>query len=400
MADCGLWRYLAIMNDVRPRVIIAGGGPAGLAAALGLARAGVSVLCRTGGPAREPPGRTVALMRPAVAFLSKLGLEAALLENSNPLAAIRLIDVTGALFRAPDTLFRASEIGAERFGLNISAARLVELLRAALEQSGAVIADEPLAEFEAGADGVTARTASGAAYQAELIIGADGRESRVRELSGIKTRRWRYDQTALAFQVLHDKDHEDISTEFHTREGPFTLVPMRGLRSSVVWMMRPQNARRLMALDDLAFALEAERRCDSLLSKFALAAPRAAFPLSGLAAGKVSAKRAALVGEAAHAFPPIGAQGLNMGLRDAEAIVDLAAKAGDCGAPGLLEAYERARRFDIESRTAAVDLMNSAILMDFAPVDALRAAGLHLVNMLPPLRRAVMRLGLGEAAAG
>ncbi len=388
------------MRDFNTRVIVAGGGPAGLAAALGLARAGIAVTCLTGGVRSETPGRTVALMRPAVAFLDGLGLETGLRAAGAPLAAIRLIDATEGLFRAPETLFRAAEIDADWFGLNVSADKLVTLLRQAFAATAARLIDAPLAGLELTPSRAIAKTADGLLIEAELVIGADGRQSLVREAAGIHARSWSYDQTALAFHVAHTKDHEDISTEFHTREGPFTLVPMQGHASSVVWMTRPAAARRLMALDDQAFALAAERRCQSLLGKFTLTVPRAAIPLHGLVAQRVHGTRAALAGEAAHAFPPIGAQGLNLGLRDAQALISLARDAPDAGAATVLEAYEQSRRFDIESRTAAVDLMNRSILMDFAGIDALRAAGLHLVNTLPPLRRALMRLGLGEPLFG
>jgi 2-octaprenyl-6-methoxyphenol hydroxylase len=186
--------------------------------------------------------------------------------------------------------------------------------------------------------------------------------------------------------------------EFHTRFGPFTLVPLPGRRSSLVWVCEPQEATRLAALDDASLADEIERRSHSVLGNIAIESGRGLFPLSGMTARRFAGGRVALVGEAAHVIPPIGAQGFNLGLRDAAAIAKIAAEAVadgcDPGAADVLESYCRQRRKDAESRTLAVDLLNRSLLTNFVPFQAVRGLGLTLLGSVGPLRRALMREGV------
>jgi 2-octaprenyl-6-methoxyphenol hydroxylase len=201
----------------------------------------------------------------------------------------------------------------------------------------------------------------------------------------------------------HDVPHHDHSSEFHTPTGPFTLVPLKGRRSSLVWVQEPGEAERLHALDDETLALEIERRAASILGRMRIVGTRQLYPLGGLSAKTVAANRCALVGEAAHVFPPIGAQGLNLGFRDVatlgEVLVAARRRGEDIGALSVLAAYERARRPDIASRTTAVDLLNRSLLSDLLPVQLLRGLGLYLAGRVPPLRRFLMREGIAPAMA-
>ncbi len=174
-------------------------------------------------------------------------------------------------------------------------------------------------------------------------------------------------------------------------------------RSSLVWLMSEAEARRRAALDADALAREIERQARSILGAMRLEGPPGVFPMVRQIVPRITAARLALVGDAAHAFPPIGAQGLNLGLRDVEAIVALSVEARmerrDIGGPGVLEAYERARRGDIAMRTGVVDGLNRALLARFAPVDFARGAGLAALGAVGPLRRLVMREGLAPRLA-
>src|SRR6185437_10980752 len=129
--------------------------------------------------------------------------------------------------------------------------------------------------------------------------------------AGIATEEWRYEQSALVCNLRHAEPHHDTSTEFHTESGPFTLVPLRGNRSSLVLVARPAETARLMALDDAALASELEERSASILGAITIDGRRAVFPASGMRADAFAANRIVLAGEAAHVLPPIGAQGLN-----------------------------------------------------------------------------------------
>jgi len=208
---------------------------------------------------------------------------------------------------------------------------------------------------------------------------------------------------ALTLCLKHSRPHHDTSTEFHTPSGPFTLVPLPGNRSSLVWVLDPADADDLAALDDDALADEIERAAHSILGKIEVEPGRGLFPLTRARAKRFSANRVALVGEAAHVIPPIGAQGLNLGLRDAATIGELAISADraarDIGGINVLAAYDKMRRADVGSRTVAVDLLNRSLLSDFLPVQGARGLGLYAIDRIGPLRRALMREGVTPHAA-
>jgi 2-octaprenyl-6-methoxyphenol hydroxylase len=244
-------------------------------------------------------------------------------------------------------------------------------------------------------------TARRKSFSARLVVGADGRHSLCREAAGIAVKRRELNQAALTFNISHSRQHRNISTEFHTTQGPCVFVPLPGERSSVVWVAAPSEAERLIALGDEELSEFVETRSHSILGAIRVEPGRHLFPLAIEQSRQFARDRIALVGEAAHVIPPIGAQGLNMGLRDAADIADIVrdaiASGEDPGTPKVLGRYDRARRSDVLSRTFAIDLANRSLLSDFLPVQSLRAAGLHLIDALGPLRRLAMREGLAPS---
>jgi 2-octaprenyl-6-methoxyphenol hydroxylase len=385
-------------------VLIAGAGLAGLTAAYGMARAGFDVVC-CGAAERTGRGRTVALLNQSVAFLKPLGLWADLEARAAPLRSLRLIDDTGAFFPPRPVEFHAAEIGLHTFGWNIENDLMAEALAAKVAQiAGVERVATGIEAYEFFAHAVRARLEDGREIVAPLAIGADGRDSMARRAAGLTTRVHRYPQTALTAHLAHRLPHDDFSTEFHTRGGPFTLVPLPASatapnRSSLVWVMGQEDARRREALDDEALSREIELGAHSLLGAMRIEGQRGFFPMIRRTVPKIAAERLALVGDAAHVLPPIGAQGLNLGLRDVEAIVACAVKARaegrDIGGPETLRAYESARRADVMLRTGAVDGLNRSLLTHFAPLDFARGAGLAALSAVGPLRRLVMRAGIG-----
>lgn len=387
-------------EPVQTDIAIVGAGAVGLAAALALAGEGwrVTVIGSTAVPRN---GRTVALLDGSWQMLAGLGVTNALADRAAPLSVMRLVDDTGSLFRQPPVEFRASEIGLEAFGWNVENADLVEALaEEARRRPGITLVDAMVSDILDGADFVTLSGSELPAIAARLVIGADGRNSRVRQAAGITARDWSYPQVALTGIFAHRRDHNDASTEFHTRKGPCTLVPLPGRRSSLVWMVDPAQAEALVALDDVAFARRVEQQTHSLLGALTLTGKRGRIPMGGLSVERFAVPRMALVGEAAHVFPPIGAQGLNLGLRDVAALRDALQGASDPGGEDEMAAYDGARQSDVRLRTGAVDMLNRTLLTDLVPADLLRGAGLLALSRIGPLRRLVMRQGLAGGTAG
>jgi len=380
-------------------IAIVGAGAVGLAAAVALSREGRRVALL--GPVATPrDGRTVALLDGSWRMLADLGVQDALLEKAAPLEVMRLVDDSGSLFRQPPVEFRASEIGLEAFGWNIENADLTGILA---EKAAALSSLRMIPGFvraiEPEADGVLLSGDGFAPLNARLVVGADGRNSQVRAAAGIESRDWRYPQVALTAIFEHRRDHQETSTEFHTRKGPCTLVPLPGRRSSLVWLLAPEEAEAVAALDDAGFARRVERQVQSLLGAMTVSGPRGKVPMGGLSVERFGAGRMALIGEAAHVFPPIGAQGLNLGLRDVAALGEALAGAVDAGAENVIADYDRARQADVRLRTGAVDVLNRTLLTDLLPADLMRGAGLLALSRIGPLRRLVMRQGLAGGAA-
>ncbi|MFT4077747.1 FAD-dependent monooxygenase [Rhodomicrobium sp.] len=389
----------------RSDVIVVGAGPAGLAAAIGCRDAGLTATVVDTSPAasaRAATGRSAALFNTTVAFLARLGIWDRCAPHAEPLRALQFIDDTGRRFRAPDALFEAAEIGEEAFGCNIANADLARVLKEIAEEMGiAILAPGPLRSFHESATRAILTFENGIELYAPLAIAADGRNSATREAAGIRALTWSYEQTAMAASFSHARPHKGLCIEFHRNGGPFTLIPLPGNRSSFVWTERTAEAARLMALDDDAFARQMEKASHYALGRIFDLSPRGAFPLSALMAREFGRARVALVGEAAHAVPPIGAQGLNLGFRDVEALLGLLVNAktanGDLGGEDLLRDYSAARRGDIVSRTLGVDLLNRSLLSGFLPMQAARGLGLYALGAIRPLRRVFMRRGMAPA---
>jgi 2-octaprenyl-6-methoxyphenol hydroxylase len=385
-------------------VAVVGGGPAGLAAAIAIAQSGA----RTALIARRSAyadNRTTALLGGSIDFLQRLEVWPGCKAKAAELCVMRLVDDTGRLIRAPEVKFSCDEIGLDVFGYNIENRSFVSALeeRVAI-LSGLTRLDDEAAAINSTEDAVAIGLLSGKSLSARLVIGADGRHSLCREAAGIAVSRRDLHQAALTFNVGHSRPHRNISTEFHTPHGPCVFVPLPGDRSSVVWVSEPKEVDRLMALSDEALSDEAEARSHSILGKMHVEPGRNRFPLVIEQPVTFAKARIALVGEAAHVVPPIGAQGLNMGLRDAADIADIvgdALAAGeDPGSDEVLGRYASARRPDVMSRTFAIDLANRSLLSAFLPMQSLRAAGLHLIGSFGPLRRLAMREGLAPSWRG
>lgn len=388
-------------------ILISGGGVAGLTAAAAFGTAGFSVICVDPTPpvtvetAEGADLRTTAFLQPAVAILETAGLWQRLAPHAAALQIMRIIDAGGPTAE-PRLIkdFDAADISDQPFGQNLPN----WLLR---REMVARLAELPSVTFRPGTatTGLLTRTSEarvalsdGETVSARLVVAADGRASPMRVAAGIGVRTLRYGQKALTFAVTHKVPHQNISTEIHRSGGPFTLVPLpdrNGLPcSAVVWMERGPEVARLAALDPAGFEAAANARSCLILGPLTLASKRLVWPIIAQIADRMSGERLALMAEAAHVVPPIGAQGLNMSLADLAALLDLA-KTGELGSQAMLDAYHRRRHREVEARVLGVDALNRAAMLEAPPLRDLRAAALNALYSLGPVRKTLMKAGLG-----
>lgn len=376
-------------------IAVIGGGLAGTMAALAAVAEGWSVAFI----APPPPGsdlRTTALMTESIDLLSRLGVWDEVRQESAALSTMRILDGTKRLFRAPPVSFHSSEIGLAAFGYNIPNAPLMKAATAQVEATdGIARIPHPLVDAVEDGGVVKLTLADGTVLSARAVLAADGRKSKARDCAGIRVRNWSYRQTAMVMNFTHRLPHNNISTEFHTEAGPFTQVPLPGNRSSLVWAMDPDEVAGVMKLERADLNTRVEERMASILGAVEVEDGFQAYPMSSMIAHNFASGRIFLIGETGHAFPPIGAQGLNLSLRDVEMAIG---SIRDVGGPEKADAaalsYDRARRADVSSRTFGVDLLNRTLLTSFLPAQMLRAGGLAALGGIKPLKLFAMREGM------
>jgi 2-octaprenyl-6-methoxyphenol hydroxylase len=397
------------MTDASCDILISGGGIAGLVAAAAFGTAGFSVICVDPAPPvteRDVDGsdmRTTAMLQPARGVLETAGLWDRLAPHASALQVMRIVDAGGETPEPRLTKdFNAADLSDLPFGWNLPN----WVLR---RECVARLNDLEHVEFRPGTGTASlftrtseARVAlsDGSRVRARLVIAADGRASPMREAAGIAVRTLRYGQKALAFAVTHPIPHENVSTEIHRTGGPFTLVPLPdhdGMPSSaVVWMDDGPLSQRRMALDVEAFEAEASARSCHLFGPLTLASRRTIWPIITQHAERLSSERLALIAEAAHVVPPIGAQGLNMSLADTATLLDLAkSRPEGLGDAQMLDAYHKARFSDIQVRVQGINLLNRASQVSTPALRDARAMGLNALYALAPVRKTLMQMGLG-----
>lgn len=397
------------MTRISTDIFISGGGVAGLTAAAAFGSAGFSVVCADPTPpviTAEALGadlRTTAFLQPSVPVLHAAGLWERLEPYAAPLQIMRIIDAGGEIAK-PRVIkdFNAADLSGAPFGWNLPN----WLLR---RETLGRMADLPNVSFLPGIATRSLLTresealvtlSDGSKVSAKLVIAADGRASTIREALGIPVKTTRYGQKALAFTVTHPLAHDNVSTEIHRSGGPFTLVPLpdrNGLPcSAVVWMEAGPEVERLAALPLSDFETAINARSCQILGQLTLVSRLTVWPIIAQIAARMAAERVALIAEAAHVVPPIGAQGLNMSLADLAVLLDLAqADPANLGSTKMLDAYHRRRHFDVLARVTGIGALNRASMIEGQFLRDLRAGALNAFYSVAPVRKTLMKAGLG-----
>ncbi|SHE39747.1 2-octaprenyl-6-methoxyphenol hydroxylase [Litoreibacter ascidiaceicola] len=388
-------------------IFISGGGVAGLTAACLFGSQGFNVTCVDPAPPiteRDADGadlRSTAFLQPAIPVLEMAGVWHKLSPHAMPLQTMRIVDAGGEAAEPRATRdFNASDISELPFGWNLPNWLIRRELVARLAELSNVEFLLGTACTKIFTRSATAKLwlSDGTTRSAQLVIAADGRNSLIRESMGIDVKTTRYGQKALAFAVTHPIPHNNVSTEIHRTGGPFTLVPLPDHdgqpSSAIVWMEKGPEAARLCALSENAFNQEMSERSCHLFGPLTLASKRTLWPIISQIAERFSAERVALIAEAAHVAPPIGAQGLNMSLTDLSELLELA-RLHPLGSKAMLDAYDKKRRLAVKARVMGIDLLNRTSMSQTAWIRDLRSAGIGAIHDAAPIRKSLMKLGLG-----
>lgn len=378
--------------------LVVGGGLAGIAAAVAVAQSGLQTLHIA--PKGPPDRRTSALMLPSVAYLESAGLIGNPADLGTALTQIRIIDATDRLVRSPETLFDSNEAGLAAFGWNFANVRLLAEFEAAKSKlSNIDTINSTVVDIQRDMNGWRLTLDNGESHSAPLLVGSDGKKSFVRSAAGFRARESGFTQAALVADLELGRPLGGASVEFHYPQGPFTLVPAGGNRANLVWIDDREVLKALQAEGRDAIKSAVIRKSQNLFGDIELVTPAHMFLLSTLSVPDAGHDGVVLAGEAAHAFPPIGAQGLNLGLRD---VADLAAalnetsRGGADWAKSASENYSRRRAGDLVRTGGMVDTLFRSLLSDLLPAQVARAGGLWALKLLPPLRKQAFALGMGR----
>ena len=395
-------------------IIVIGGGIAGLSATAAFLKLGLKTICLEYGlsPNSENHShadiRSTAYLLNSIKLLKEIGVWESLEKNAQPLQTMSIINTEGhGSSSLNESRFDAKEINENEFGFNVPN-RLTKLqLIKVIETYGSspLVFSTRIKKIFYRNKEVIVLLEGNKTLKAKLIVGADGRHSHTRDSVGIKLQKWNTSQRALAFVVTHEKSHQNISTEIHQSGGPCTLVPLPlkedgSHQSAVVWMEDKDIADDLLKLNTEAFNEKLTLRTQNIYGKCSLDSKSESYPIVNQIASTFYANRLALIAEAAHVMPPIGAQGLNTSFEDISVLKDLISKNKanglDIGLLQLLQDYDRLRRTRVKARMVAVAVLNQASKSNKQIIKSLRTSALNLVNDSPKIKNILMNFGLGN----
>ena len=385
-------------------IVIIGGGPVGASLAILTAKAGFEtalVDARDLSAAPRPDGRNYAIVRGSWRLLQAVGIADELEPDAQPLNGLEAIDGGKHWLGAPSVLFTNEDLASHdaggTLGLMVEAGRLQASLDKALaKQKGLThLAPEKFSDFEATSGGVIVKLESGKEIKAALLVGCDGMNSPVRNAAGIETEGRAYGKSVFAADVALERPHKGIARQLFTPEGPFATLPLTGDRANLAWYMKTGAAETLVKLDVAEIEAELNARFAGFAGKMKLISKPIAYPLILKLATSMIGDRVALLGDAAHRVNPLAGQGLNLGIKDVAALIEVmtdARYAGlDIGAATVLERYKEWRRFDTMLTAYSMDGIERAFSNDNIVLKPLRGLALTAANRIGPIRRAMAR---------
>lgn len=396
---------------LNPEVVIAGGGMVGLTLGLALAQTGVDTVVVDG---LDPvtvrdaafDGRVSSFASTSCRMLQAMGLWENLAIDAQPVLDIIVGD--GSVLNGASAAllhFDHREVGTEPLAHMIENRHFRRMLDAQAQKCSALrlIAPGRIAGCTEQNNGVVATLEDGRSITAKLCVAADGRDSPLRVAAGIKTQGWSYNQTGVVATVEHERPHNGVAQELFLPSGPFAILPMTGNRSSIVWTEQSDQVAAYLRLGDDEFAAEVGKRFGDQWGAIKVLGPRWSYPLSMHLAMSYLAPRLVLAGDAAHGVHPIAGQGLNLGLRDAAALVEVIVEGRrlglDIGSQAVLRRYDRWRRSDNALFAVSMDALNRLFSNDIAPIKFARRAGIDVVDAITPLKRFFMRQAAGGSGA-
>ncbi len=394
------------MTQTHP-ILIVGGGLNGPVLALAMAQHGHAVTLIDSVPRdtrlqRNFDGRSYALALASTRMLDKIGVWHGIEEHTQPMREIKVSD--GHAGHGPSPLFvhfEQGDLDDGPMGYMVEDRYLRKALLAAIDATPAItqITGTPVVHQETTRDQVSVTLADGSVYSGALLIGADGRDSGTAQRAGIKRTGWDYGQTGLVCAIEHEKPHDGIAHQFFMPPGPLAILPLTGNRSSIVWSEKTNAAAAIQAMSEADYLSILKPRFGDFLGDISLAGQRFSYPLRLTLANSFIETRLALVGDAAHGLHPIAGQGLNAGLRDIAALVEVIIQASrrgeDPASPLVLARYQQWRRFDTASLALATDQFNRLFSNDNPLLRLGRDIGLGLTGAIGGLRR-----GFVQEAAG
>ena len=390
-------------------ILVAGGGYVGLSCAVAIKNSAphLSVMVVDPVPEHviEKDERASAIAADASRMLDALGLWEDLVKTAQPINEMivtdsKVSDITRPVFLT----FENDQEGDQPFAHMVENRELVKALRQKGDADGVLrIAENGVEEFETGSSHTVVKLSSGDIVSTRLLVACDGVRSRLRDMAGIQTVHWPYDQKGIVCTVEHERPHEGRAEEHFLPAGPFAILPLKGNRSSLVWTESSRDAERLLEQDEMIFEAELEQRFGFKLGAISLASKVQAFPLGLRLAREFVRPRFVLAGDAAHGIHPIAGQGLNLGFKDAAALAQTIVEADrlgqDFGTLDVLERYQMWRRFDTVQMGVVTDILNRLFSNDNSIIRAARTFGLGVVDRMPAMKKYFINQAAGQDTA-